>query len=762
MASSPRIDELQKKFDENPRRYFAPLANEYRKAGELEQAILICQEYLPQQPGHMSGHIVYGQALYELGRHEEAKAVFETALALDPENLIALKHLGDIARNAGDTKGARVWYQRVLEADPRNEEIAQIMLSLLSLPEGTPAIGIPVMPAQTADSDEPPELPEIPDAFTARQPTPARSATPIASSLVELTVAAPPPPPTPPAAIAAPAGEAELLDIEDFQFGSNGGGHQSESAEGSEASTAGEGSIDAAASPSSYEESSSSSGAEDAEFAAPASSQSSESSEGSLDPRLAETADYPLENFGFAGEREADSTPPESPPAFGFEATHFDGQVLDSPDDRIELDEPPAIESTAAGEPEPLIEMATDIKLGLHEGTDSGADHAASGPVLDGLESFDAGSMVGRDTPPLGGDLLAADSFFDVGAAPASAPTPESVPDLSGIEMPSDDALEGESAAPSMSEESLSEESFEPLYESSGAESAAAETAEPATGPAFVTETMAELYLEQGHLESALMIYRTLVEQRPDDVHVRERMRIIEDRVYGRRDERSVPVTPRPMPGRLTPIHTSAQPTIRQFLTGLLSSGEGIAFPSTWSTTPLATPAIRDQDEALRATNRTTEPAFERASSPAHEPRVSTSVASDTVSGSIDALFSGANSEQAEPSAPAPSSGVSNRAAIANAVAPDAEASPSEPEPISGAPARRATDELSLDHVFKSNAPPRSSGEAENFSFSQFFAEESKPAASANPGGAAPAPASDSTDDIAQFNAWLDGLKKKT
>ena len=41
MASSPRIDELRKKFEENPRRYFAPLANEYRKAGDVEQAIAI-------------------------------------------------------------------------------------------------------------------------------------------------------------------------------------------------------------------------------------------------------------------------------------------------------------------------------------------------------------------------------------------------------------------------------------------------------------------------------------------------------------------------------------------------------------------------------------------------------------------------------------------------------------------------------------------------------------------------------------------------
>jgi tetratricopeptide (TPR) repeat protein len=109
MGTSARIDELRKKFDENPRRYFAPLANEYRKAGDLEQAIFICQEYLPQQPGHMSGHIVYGQALYESGREDEAKAVFETALSLDPENLIALKHLGDIARASGDMSAARGW-----------------------------------------------------------------------------------------------------------------------------------------------------------------------------------------------------------------------------------------------------------------------------------------------------------------------------------------------------------------------------------------------------------------------------------------------------------------------------------------------------------------------------------------------------------------------------------------------------------------------------------------------------------------------------
>jgi len=136
MASSPRIDELRKKFEENPRRYFAPLANEYRKAGEIDQAIAICREYLPQQPGHMSGHIVYGQALYEARQFDESKTVFETALSLDPENLIALRHLGDIALVIGDADGARGWYRRVLEADPRNEEIQGQLAKLDSAASG--------------------------------------------------------------------------------------------------------------------------------------------------------------------------------------------------------------------------------------------------------------------------------------------------------------------------------------------------------------------------------------------------------------------------------------------------------------------------------------------------------------------------------------------------------------------------------------------------------------------------------------------------
>jgi tetratricopeptide (TPR) repeat protein len=135
MANSALIDDLLKQFAENPRRVFARLANEYRKRGELDSAIEICRSHVPLQPGYISGHIVLGQALYDSGSLEEARSTFETALTLDPENLIALRHMGDIARSDGDIDGARRWYRQLLEVDPQNEEVAAQIEALGAAPD---------------------------------------------------------------------------------------------------------------------------------------------------------------------------------------------------------------------------------------------------------------------------------------------------------------------------------------------------------------------------------------------------------------------------------------------------------------------------------------------------------------------------------------------------------------------------------------------------------------------------------------------------
>jgi hypothetical protein len=123
MSSSSRIEELEKKYAESPRRFFAPLANEFRKLGDTGRAIELCRAHLEQQPNHMSGQVVLGQALFDAGQRDEARSAFETALSLDPENIIALRHLGDLARSSGELGAARNWYSRLLDLDSRNHEV---------------------------------------------------------------------------------------------------------------------------------------------------------------------------------------------------------------------------------------------------------------------------------------------------------------------------------------------------------------------------------------------------------------------------------------------------------------------------------------------------------------------------------------------------------------------------------------------------------------------------------------------------------------
>lgn len=157
MQGSPRIDELRQKFHENPRRYFAPLANEYRKAGDPEQAIAICRAHLAQQPGHMSGHVVYGQALFDARRIDESRTVFEKALSLDPDNPIVLRRLGDIARQRGDATEAKHWYGRALDTDPHDTEVAAYIAELTEPLNDSTAEVASVSPEVERDADPPAE-----------------------------------------------------------------------------------------------------------------------------------------------------------------------------------------------------------------------------------------------------------------------------------------------------------------------------------------------------------------------------------------------------------------------------------------------------------------------------------------------------------------------------------------------------------------------------------------------------------------------------
>ena len=237
MSALPRIDELKKRYEENPRRFYATLANEYRKAGNVEQAISLCEQHVSEQPVTLNAWVVYGQALTDAGRLDEAAATFRSALSLDPENLIALRHLGDIARASGNAGEARDWYARVLDVDPRNHEITSMLAQLpaaskrVPTPAGIRAATPPAATAHAASSapraatpvvgvgrsstprtTTPAETPSRPVDSRSRTPAPVDrdSKTPLMSAAIAAAVAVPrAPTPTPSRAIGG-----GLLDFE--------------------------------------------------------------------------------------------------------------------------------------------------------------------------------------------------------------------------------------------------------------------------------------------------------------------------------------------------------------------------------------------------------------------------------------------------------------------------------------------------------------------------------------------------------------------
>ena len=688
MANSARIDELRKKFDENPRRYFAPLANEYRKSGDLAQAVFILEEYLPQQPGHISGHIVYGQTLFELGRDEEAKRVFETALSLDPENLIALRHLGHISRQAGDFDAARTWYQRLLEADPRDAEIEQLLGSLdaaaqaqaaeLSRPSQSTPLPPPA-PSMPEVDDSPlmvehlvqqdaPGAPPRAETHPLAPPPLSMSERPEPSSPTPATPAEPPPLPVVEARQAneetAEVTE-ELLDLDDFSFGSL------------DAATAPPAANQQASAPASDIEEEETTESDAVAASDEGWSQESHTAEPTVEATSAATDTEEVTAGGFVPF--SDLAPPvvsDAANVDGLETYTFEspqGPVaevdenvgsfyMDSPEPTpAEAESVQPAEGFESVEMEFAAEASADSDVAAHEATEESAGDLEHADALEAADDVEVGDTAAprQATPVRATPVAATGSIAD---SPA---------DVSAADVPAGDA----------------------------------------ESDAFATETMAKLYLSQGHLESALGIYRTLSAKRPDDESLRHQIEEIEDRVQRRRREPTPP----------TPI--AAAPTD---LAAAEEADEGDADEFAVSTPRVGVPTIRDF--LLNIIRR-------------GAPAAAQNEANAPAGGTIDALFD-AGGELDDDLVAADT--------LAQAFAPEPA-----PEPLHGRPARQAANELSLDRVFRQPTPAHAGEASGDFSFDQFFAGERVE----DPHSGAPErPADD--NDIEQFNAWLNGLKK--
>jgi predicted Zn-dependent protease len=99
-----RIEELRRRVESDPASLaFAQLAEEFRRAGALQEAVRVCREGLTRHPGYISARVTLGRALFELGHDDEAQAELEAVLLTAPDNLIALRSIADIAQRRGDS-----------------------------------------------------------------------------------------------------------------------------------------------------------------------------------------------------------------------------------------------------------------------------------------------------------------------------------------------------------------------------------------------------------------------------------------------------------------------------------------------------------------------------------------------------------------------------------------------------------------------------------------------------------------------------------
>ena len=126
MAKDPttsEITELKKNLEENPDSLvFAPLADAYRKQGDLEEAFNICKKGLEKHPNYTSARVVLGRIYQEQEKIEQAAAEFKKVLETDSENLMAHSLLGTIYVLQGDHQAAIEEYQKILTLNPDDEE----------------------------------------------------------------------------------------------------------------------------------------------------------------------------------------------------------------------------------------------------------------------------------------------------------------------------------------------------------------------------------------------------------------------------------------------------------------------------------------------------------------------------------------------------------------------------------------------------------------------------------------------------------------
>jgi tetratricopeptide (TPR) repeat protein len=115
VADNSRIEDLRRRVHKDPASIaFAQLAEECRRAGQLEESVEICRAGLAIHPGYLSARVTLGRALVELNQLDEALGELEHVLASAPENLAAIRGVAEIHHRRGELGDALHHYRAAL------------------------------------------------------------------------------------------------------------------------------------------------------------------------------------------------------------------------------------------------------------------------------------------------------------------------------------------------------------------------------------------------------------------------------------------------------------------------------------------------------------------------------------------------------------------------------------------------------------------------------------------------------------------------
>lgn len=127
------IEKLERRFHENPQGLtFAPLAEAYRKSGDPQRAIDALIPGLELHPDYIPASIVLGRCHLDLKDDAAAEVAFLHVLELDTENVIALKALADITERGTRFGESSRWLEQLLAVDRSNDEAREQLERVLA------------------------------------------------------------------------------------------------------------------------------------------------------------------------------------------------------------------------------------------------------------------------------------------------------------------------------------------------------------------------------------------------------------------------------------------------------------------------------------------------------------------------------------------------------------------------------------------------------------------------------------------------------